>query len=52
MQNPPAPKQERFIAGGFFACTRKAACGRLGPRGSLFVYCWLSMAVSQASAWV
>lgn len=51
MQKPPALKQLTLQCRGFFACTRKAACGRLGPRGSLFVYCWLSMAVSQASAW-
>lgn len=51
MQNPPALKQERFSAGGFLRAQEKLPGGWLGPWGSLFVYCWLSMAVSQASAW-
>lgn len=51
MQKPPALKQLTLQCRGFFACTRKAAWRPIGAAGSLFVYCWLSMAVSQASAW-
>lgn len=51
MQNPPAPKQKLLRCRGIF-CVHKKSCLRpVGAAGSLFVYCWLSMAVSQASAW-